>query len=733
MPHFFIRQDGYSYLLIGWALTFAFCMALATSTTAQDTPQQDTQQIDAGSNRDDARVVYDQAYFSQFNAITAEDLLIRVPGIQDILREAQSQTSTSATVRRGFGSTGDQILIDGRRLSGKANTIAAALQRIQADQVERVEVIRGTAADLDVRTEGIVVNIVLMEGIEDVTGTWQGSVTHFSDGDVKPGAQVTFNSRFGRADYTVSLSATPRKSFLDRFDLLSNPGMAPFRRDDEEQTTDATDLVGTVSLRYTFADGNRLQLNGRYADEGQKETIESLQFDLLSAGEPFTGTFFNRRTLSKKTWEIGGDYEHVLAGGDVLKGLFLINEFNQNDERTFTSVLPEDAEQVFRRQLQDPDRSEKILRGSYQFNLGQGHTIEAGAELAINTLNQRVQLFTLDNGVLHEEPDLFNPDAKIDERRVETFTSYTWQPSTALQFDGAVDTEYSRLRQRGSVNRSRTLFYVRPRLDVRYDLTPLTQIRGRIERTITQLDFANFTSGFNTDDNTSDVLRAGNTELVPEKAWEYDITFERRLRDDQGVLALSLYYFDIEDHIDEFPVGDGTFAAVGNIGGARQLGAEVSAGLRLGWLGLPDGSIDAKYTLRDTSTTDVFDGRKRRIDRLADRLWSVSFRNDMPWRNLSYGVSTDGFGGNNISSELFFFDAEFIDRITRDFDLNGFVELRILGDVTLRFDVTRIIKAGAERDRLLFFPNRSSDMVAQEEFRFGTFHREMKLSLRGSF
>ena len=715
-------------LWAGLRLALAVCVWLSCPVTAQEASPGD-----GGEIRDASRIVYDQSYFSQFNAITAEDLLIRVPGIQDVLRDAQFESSASATTRRGFGSTGDQILIDGRRLSGKANTIASALQRIQAGQVDRVEVIRGATADLDVRTEGIVVNIVLKEGVDQVTGTWQGSVTHFSDGEVKPGAQVTYNASAGSAVYTLGLSATPRKSFLDRFDLLSVPGQAPFLREDEEQTTDATDLVGTVSLRYAFANGDQLHLNGRYADEGQKEIIDSLQFALTPTDETFIGTLFNRRDVAKESWEIGGDYEHTLAGGSTVKGLFLFNKINQSDERTFSVTPPQGDEEITRRQFQDPDRSEKILRGSYQFGLGQGHTVEAGAELAINTLNQQVQLFTVDEGVSQEVP-LFNPDAKIDERRVETFTSYTWQPSPTLQVEGAVDTEYSRLRQRGrDINTSRTLFYVRPRLDVRYDLTPLTQLRGRFERTVTQLDFANFVSGFATDDNTSDVVRAGNPSLVPEKAWEYDVTFEQRLRDDQGVWALRLFYFDIEDHIDEIPVGDGTFAATGNIGAARQLGAELSTGLRLGWLGLPNGSVDVSYTIRDTSTTDAFDGTKRRIDRLADRLWTLSFRNDMPWRKLSYGLSTDGFGGSNISSELFFIDAEFIDRIERKFDVNGFVELRIFGDITLRFDIRRIFKPAAIRDRLFYFPNRTSNMVAQEELRKGTFHRELKLSLRGSF
>ena len=680
-----------------------------------------------------ARVIYEEAYFSEFNALTAEDLLKRIPGIQDILREAQSETAASAIERRGFGSKGDQILIGGRRLSGKSNTIASALRRIQSSQVLRVEVIRGATTDLDVRTEGVVINIVLRETLTAARGTWEGSVSHYSDGQVQPGGQLAYSGKIGGFDYTVGLSAKPRNSFLDRFDLLSRPGESPFLREDEEQKTNATDLAATLSLNYTFDNGDHLNFNGRYADEGRTETIESLQFALSPGNELFTGTFFNLRKVANTNWEIGADYERRLADGDTIKTLFLFNSSSEKDERVFSFMPPKEQENVFRFQSQSPDRTEVIARGSYKFILTQQHQIDFEAEGAINKLDQLVQLSTLSNGAL-EVISLFNPDARIDERRAETFTKYTWQPKATLQIEAAIDTEYSRLRQRGSdINRTRSFFFVRPRLDVRFDYTDLLQLRGRIERTVSQLNFANFVSGFNVDDNTTDVVKAGNPGLVPQKAWEYDLTAERRLANDKGVFALRLFYLGIEDHIDKIPVGDGTVAATGNIGPAREMGAELSTGLRLDWLGLPGGSIDAAYTIRDTSATDPFTGQKRIIHGLIDRFWSLSFRNDTSWHNLSYGFSTDGYGGNNIAGPLFFFDVDFEDRIKRRFDISGFVEARVLDSMTIRFDVTRVIRPNAIRDRMTFAGNRGSGVVLLEELRKGKFTRELKLSLRGPF
>src|SRR5690606_38298116 len=56
------------------------------------------------------RVIYSAAYFRQFNAVTARDQLDRVPGLQGILDGNDED-------QRGFGSGGDQVLINGNRVS----------------------------------------------------------------------------------------------------------------------------------------------------------------------------------------------------------------------------------------------------------------------------------------------------------------------------------------------------------------------------------------------------------------------------------------------------------------------------------------------------------------------------------------------------------------------------------------------------------------------------------------
>ncbi|MEC7606494.1 MAG: Plug domain-containing protein, partial [Pseudomonadota bacterium] len=90
---------------------------------------------------DDSTVVYPADYFNQFFPVSANDMLSRIPGIDLALRGSRGG--------RGLGSGAGEILINGQRITGKSNGGRSALARISADQVEQIEIIRGTSTELD--------------------------------------------------------------------------------------------------------------------------------------------------------------------------------------------------------------------------------------------------------------------------------------------------------------------------------------------------------------------------------------------------------------------------------------------------------------------------------------------------------------------------------------------------------------------------------------------------------
>ena len=113
--------------------------------------------------QEDSKIIYNQAYFKQYNITNAADAINRIPGIESLSsgNNSANYEPGNNNKRRGFGSSGTKILINGERQSSKSNNIVKTLERINAESLIRIEVIRGTEAGLDVRSDGVIVNIML--------------------------------------------------------------------------------------------------------------------------------------------------------------------------------------------------------------------------------------------------------------------------------------------------------------------------------------------------------------------------------------------------------------------------------------------------------------------------------------------------------------------------------------------------------------------------------------------
>ena len=134
--------------------------------------------------QEDNKVIYNQDYFKQYNITNAADAIKRIPGIENLSsgNNSENYEPGSNNKKRGFGSSGTQILINGERQSSKSNNIIKTLERINADAIIRIEVIRGTAAGLDVRSDGVIVNIIVDGNLSKGSGTWSAALGYLTSG-----------------------------------------------------------------------------------------------------------------------------------------------------------------------------------------------------------------------------------------------------------------------------------------------------------------------------------------------------------------------------------------------------------------------------------------------------------------------------------------------------------------------------------------------------------------------
>lgn len=677
------------------------------------------------------RVVYSPRYFSDYNVITANDMLERIPGVEGLGRGGGFGGG-----RRGFGSSGDQVLINGKRLSGKSIDVGTTLGNIQARQVERIELIRGTVEGLDVRSRGRVVNVVLGGDLVTGFGSWEGAWSRYSDGRSALGAEVNYSGNVESFSYVVSAEADPGRGYSTGTDLFYTPGNELFERQAEINVEESDEYSLTANTSYALGNGDILNLNGLYSTEDESEWEESERFEVLGGQEAFLRSLRIDSGDERSNWELGGDYEHVLRNGNTLRGLFVVTSSSGDEESRFEFTPAGEPSELDQLQFEDQGATERIVRGTYDWGITESRSFESGAEVAVNTVDRSIRLLEdVDgDGVLEEAP-LFNQASEVQETRVEAFTTYTWQGRENLLVESSLDLEASELTQEGGdVSRSRDFFFARPRIAVRYDVNARTQLRGRIERSVNQLNFGAFTASFTNDDNRLDVISAGNPELVPEKSWDLELTYERRLGADTGFVSVTGTYRDVEDREARVPLQvrnpDGSleeFTAPGNIGDGTQMQLEIDASVRLGWLNLDRAVLEGSVEFTETSVMDPFTGEEREFNWASPYRWRLSFRHDTSWRGLSYGFET----GNQDAREQF--DRDYRQIEERDLDVELFAEIQPRQNLNVRLEVDELLRARSERERYQFVGNRGDGILERREIRFSEPARQVTLSVQGVF
>jgi outer membrane receptor protein involved in Fe transport len=702
---------------------------------------QDVVAENAVSNEtDSSTIVYDQEFFAQYNVTTAEDILRRIPGVAAMLDDAGGGGNND---RRGFGSGGDQILINGRRLAGKSNEISSALRRIQIQNLDRVELLRGTSNDIDVRSDGVVINLILKEG---EAATRSGSVMlagqlddhGWNDLD----GTINYNGELGKLGYIVSLEKSSvgggggggggdysrryrDESYFYPTGELMQARLSESRREVEEYSFAANST-------YHSERGDALQLNALIKPSSQ-QVLDEIQFtEFAIDGTPgLSGTDLRSEIVDQDLeWEMGGTYERRVGESGNFKILTVYNHEDKSSENE-RNILVGNVLSEVNRNLSDVLETEAILRSSYYWPLSSSQTLEIGAETASNSLEQTIEVYSDLNGDgIVEKVDIFNPSSKVEETRSELFVNHNWTLTERWTASSSLVAESSTLSQSGEDINNETHFdFIKPRIDIRFASSPADQLRMKIERTVSQLNFSDFVPEYNIRD---DRFTEGNPDLRPETAWEYEIGYEHRLGDDQGVVAARIFYKDVQDHIENVaidPDGDGEFdSATGNIGDATQHGFALTFSVRMASLGVPDLIIDGGYEWRESRVTDPFTGLERKMSGSFDTTTNLSLRHDVSAWQLSYGASVENSSGENIRSEWSEYRS-----FVRDPDVVLFIEKRFGARWTLRFDALDVTQSKRERTRLIYADNAAVGTLRRTEFFEDTRDRRYMVSLTSTF
>ena len=642
---------------------------------------------------DNSTVTYPAAYFDQYNPFSVTDMLDLIPGI-NVARPGGNDNngpgSPRGSQRRGLGLGGDQVLINGRRITGKENEGNSQLPRIPANQVQYIEIIRGTSGELEVRGGNQVINIVLLEAESRSTVAYEINSDRYHDGELKPGGKISLTGQRGAFDYLLSAESEPRWEYRVGFEksiFADGTANELVRR---LSTRDSQPLTITANLGYRLGDNDRVHFNFQYDNNDALVEEDRIFIDQLAA-PPSVAMEFDNADNSSDFWEIGGDYAHTFSSGASWKTLFIANEKEDDSTRERFEVGASDLNKdLF---LHNFNRyQERIARTSYSFGLTASQDLEVRIERA-----QTILASTLKLGLLPASDALpvefggltpvTNANARVEEIRYEAFVIHNWQINERMSLESTLIIENSEIEQSGDINKKRDFDFIRPKLDYRFDITPSLQFKATIEKDVSQLSFNDFTANVNDSDDDQDAV-AGNPDLRQEQSWRYELNLEYRFNNDNGVVNANLFYHDLEDVIDKVDVSTATsiLSANGNIGDGRRYGLNANASMRLGFMELPDILVTAGIQVEDSSVTDPFLGIDRRLRRQGRGNTNLSFRHDLIARHLNYGFTYH----KEIPGNRKIFDIDKIESFAQDAFVILFVEVQGWAGLTYRFEATNI-------------------------------------------
>jgi len=697
-------------------------------------------------SEDEATITYPSSYFTQYAPVTAQDMLNRIPGVGSTTGGGppggggfRGGGGGGGGGGRGFGSGsgGSEILINGKRTAGKNNQTSGVLGRITADQVDYIQIIRGTSGELDVRGSGQVVNIVTFEEISNSSIQYQFNADHYRDGHNQPGANLAYSSQIGGFDVVLSAVAEPRYSHQESEEDSILGDFSANDRVIEDRITEQTSYDLTANLAYEFTDRISARFNALYSQNDNPTEVTRSTTD-FTVTPPTVLKQFEDIPGEQDNWEIGGDYEHNFLNGSRFKALFVLNQDNRDSTRERFNFLDDGSldKNLFLKSASVTE--EEIVRSSYTMDILGSQDVEFGAERAITTLDSNLALGVSDPdqqgspdfGGLVPVP-VSNANSTVQETRYEPFVIHNWNISDRMTLESTLLYEYSEIEQSGDVSNRRDFSFVKPKVDLRYDVTPLIQLRGSVEKVVTQLSFNDFVAASDTEDEDSNTF-AGNANLRQEWFWSYNFRSEYRLPDDAGVVDATLFYHEHHDVIERVDVSrseDNLESANGNIGDGIMYGLRVNASLRMHMIDMPNLLMTSNWSVQDSEITDPFTGEERRFARYGRGRWTVSFRHDVPQWGLNWG----GSWSNRFDNNEKIYDIDDVQDFVGQPNLSFFAEWISPGGTSFRLDTRDVTNNEQCRERTRFIGRRAAGILEEIEDRCSIRGTVTSLKITGTF
>ncbi len=667
-------------------------------------------------------LVYDTDYFQRFEPLTAGDALKRVPSVTFLSDVLESDGARLRGLPPGY----TQILINGERVPGASADRGFFLDRIPAELLSRVEIVRSSSARRTGDAVAGTLNIVLRDGLQLDGGYVRGGFLAYDDGEFEPSFGAVWGGEVGPGRLLLGANVQGRHNpkIKSSFRYSDSPENDPSfatnafeNREDQIDTRDGTDYAFNGSYN---VDGETtdITINGFYVRTDQIEDERSFEYNVATSTpgpvpngngdvDGLLSDNANVADIAQISYSVDAKIEQEWALGETTLKVgyarFSEDRFETEYEIDFARSTPRFTPDQTITDIVDDELS---VRLDHEFELGDGLDLVIGGFLQnknrdfdLTTARNRRNLTNVDRvgydqfndnptrffttpGTFRFEPGSIS---SIEEQRKDVFALVEGE-SGNISFEAGVRYETTDLTVRdftvatgGTIDNDYERFL--PSASVKIDLTPVDRITASIARTNRRPEF-NFVSPARLLAELGDNDLQGNPLLDPETSWGFDLGYERRIGRG-GIVGVNIFYRDVTNLIELINTGeegseeDGTFVLQPqNVGNGKVYGIEFDLSTDLGFIGLADTGIFGNFSYLDSEITDDFG--ERRFNDQSDYVFNVGFIQNLPSFGAAFGATYreqgDAFG--RIVGE----------EVTTSYggDLEVFIEKRFGNNLTIR-------------------------------------------------
>ncbi len=541
-------------------------------------------------------LTYGQEFFQKFEPTSVGDSLKRVPGVaftSDI-------GEYDAPALRGLGAGFTQILVNGRPIPGAGNDRSVFVDRIPAEIIDRIEIIRSPTADLDSQGIGGTINIILKDGASLPPGVvTRAGLLYFPDDKTFKGSGAVSWSGRNKAEtvaWSLTLDAQQRynpkltrqevfddnvpgfdqtDTGLELFRPFDRAGSIALERTEEIDTRRSFDLSLNGDITFVLGEQSKLRFDGflirtRRTDTEQKLDLERPENDdgdpVFDQGFEIDSVEIAKEPFKQFNYGLSGLYETKWGNGLSAEVQLRYSQFDEEssdnafeldddlyDLATLRSQdlrLTSDAELIEIEALDILDREfsgdAAIKKEWANWSLKVG----TAGKLKRRTFGQTI------GEDLNDEEDASVVESRFHyrETRLDGFALAEFKLGRAKLQTG-VRAEYTKTSQTIRDDLSENIeerasgkeFHINPSVHLQVPFGNGPQFRASLAKTVRRPNVDQVVPFRLVDDPEDNDITMGNPDLKFETSWGVDVGLEQRLP--RGVVGINFFYRKVRNLI----------------------------------------------------------------------------------------------------------------------------------------------------------------------------------------